>query len=151
MSDPLDELYQTIILDHSRSPRHFGRMEPPARCVEGYNPLCGDQMGACAVIVGDRFERLQCFGSGCAISKASASLMVSLLQGAPVARFYEVWAVLQGALKGDPASLSALEGLDDLAALAGVRSYPARVKCATLAWQALKNAIEEGGSGRQII
>jgi nitrogen fixation NifU-like protein len=141
--DPLDELYQTIIMEHSRHPRHFGRVEAEGcRCVEGFNPLCGDQMGACAVVKDGKFELLHCMGQGCAISKASASLMAEALQNQTVERFHELFGILNAALKGDEAALARLEELGDLAALAGVRHYPARVKCATLAWQALKAALE---------
>jgi nitrogen fixation NifU-like protein len=145
MSNPnLDELYQTIILEHSRNPRHYGRIEGnESKCVEGYNPLCGDQVGACAIVRNEKFETLHCFGQGCAISKASASLMAEILQGQSVARFYELFELLQAALKGDAAAISKLEGLGDLSALAGVRRFPARVKCATLGWQALKEALEK--------
>ena len=145
--DPLDELYQTIILEHSRYPRHYGRIETDnARCIEGYNPLCGDQVGACAIVSGGRFEALRCFGQGCAISKASASLMADTLQGESLERFHELFSMLQAALKGDAAAIAKLEGMGDLAALAGVRHYPARVKCAMLGWQSLKEAVE-GKSG----
>lgn len=147
MADPLDELYQTIIMEHSRHPRHYGKIESPAKCVEGYNPLCGDQVGACAVLEGDAFKELHCFGQGCAISKASASLMADALQGASVERFHELFDILQGALKGDTTALKKLEAEGDLVALAGVRHYPMRVKCATLGWQSLKAALE-GQSGQ---
>lgn len=143
MTDPLDELYQTIILEHSRHPRHFGRLETPAKCVEGYNPLCGDQVGACAVVENGQFKQLHCFGQGCAISKASASLMVDTLQGAGIERFHELFETLQAALKGDEGALKKLEHEGDLVALAGVRHYPMRVKCATLGWQSLKAALED--------
>lgn len=141
--DPLEELYQTIILEHSRHPRHYGKLQTlEARCVEGYNPLCGDQVGACAVVVEGNLKEVNCFGQGCAISKASASLMAEVLQGASVKRFYELFALLQGALKGETAALAKLREVGDLAALAGVRKYPARVKCAMLGWQSLKEAID---------
>lgn len=145
--DMLNELYQTIIMEHSRHPRHYGRLEAPAaRCVEGYNPLCGDQVGACAVVEGNVFDSLHCFGHGCAISKASASLMADALQGQTVEKFHEIFTLLQKALKGDEEAVRELEGLGDLVALAGVRHYPMRVKCATLGWQSLKAALE-GQSG----
>lgn len=147
MADALDELYQTIILEHSRNPRNYGKLGEPAVCVEGYNPLCGDQVGACAVVEGGKFVRLNCFGSGCAISKASASLMTTLLVGQPTEKFYELFATLQGALKGEAAALARLEELGDVVALAGVRKFPARVKCAMLGWQSLKSVIE-GGRGQ---
>jgi nitrogen fixation NifU-like protein len=110
--------------------------------VEGYNPLCGDQVGACAIVTDHKFSSLHCFGQGCAISKASASLMTDALQGATLDEFYALFSTLQEALKGDAAALKKLEAHGDLAALAGVRHYPMRVKCATLAWQSLKAALE---------
>jgi len=143
--DPLDELYQTIILEHSRHPRNFGKIEG-VNCCEGYNPLCGDRIGACVKIADGAMVQLNCFGAGCAISKASASLMTDLLKGQPVARFAELFELLQKALLGDSAALTELEKLGDVAALAGVRKFPARVKCATLGWQALKEALAGGTS-----
>ncbi len=148
MSDPTDELYQAIILEHAASPRHYGKLPPPALSVEGYNPLCGDQVGVSVTIKEEVFTELNCFGQGCAISKASASVLTTLLRGQPVSRFYEVFGILQGALKGDEAAIKVLSGMGDIAALEGVRKFPARIKCATLAWQALRSALEQRKDGQ---
>jgi len=144
--DALDELYQTIIIEHSRNPHHFGKLETPACCAEGYNPLCGDRIGACVELDSQTIAKITCFGSGCAISKASASLMTDLLSGQPLARFDELFEIVQKALQGDAAAASQLEGLGDIVALSGVSKFPARVKCAMLGWQSLKNAIK-GNNG----
>jgi nitrogen fixation protein NifU and related proteins len=148
MSDYLDELYQTIILEHSRAPRNFGKLPAPALSVVGYNPLCGDQLGVSVVLDGDVMRELNCFGQGCAISKASASILTTLLKGQSRERFYELFAVLEGALRSEASALKKLEEFGDLAALSGVRKFPARVKCATLAWQSLKAALENPTTGK---
>jgi nitrogen fixation NifU-like protein len=116
--------------------------------VEGYNPLCGDQVGVSVTIENGFFTELNCFGQGCAISKASASVLTTLLKGQPVSRFYEIFATLQGVFKGDGAAIAKLEAMGDVAALEGVRKFPARIKCATLAWQALRSALEQGKDGQ---
>ncbi len=133
------ELYQSIILDHNRSPRNFRTMEAPDRSAEGYNPLCGDQLKVWLKLEGDRIADVAFQGSGCAISKASASLMTTVVKGKTVAEaermFHSFHRMVTGA--GGPA--------DDLpaklAVFAGVREFPARVKCASLAWHALSNAL----------
>jgi nitrogen fixation NifU-like protein len=107
-------------------------------------------VGACAVVVENRFEQLHCFGQGCAISKASASLMTDVLQGKTTQDFYALFLILQSALKGDAEALKKLESYGDLAALGGVRNYPMRVKCATLGWQSLKSVIEGGGGSLSV-
>ncbi len=147
MTAPLDELYQAIILEHANHPRHYGKLPAPALCVEGYNPLCGDQVGACAVLQEGVFLKVNCFGEGCAISKASASLMAEALQGKSAAEFEALFCLLQSALTGDEVAVRTLEAHGELAALAGVRHFPARVKCAMLGWQALREVVH-GKSGK---
>jgi len=142
MNDPLDELYQTIIIEHSRNPHHFGKLDAPACCAEGYNPLCGDRIGACVELNGEIIQKITCFGSGCAISKASASLMTDLLEGQPLSRFDELFGLVQKALQGDQEAAAKLDELGDIVALKGVSKFPARVKCAMLGWQSLRNAIQ---------
>jgi nitrogen fixation NifU-like protein len=141
MSD-LRDLYQEVILDHSRSPRNFGHHEPSNREAKGNNPLCGDKFTIYALVEDGIVKDVSFEGRGCAISTASASLMSELMKGkteaeakAMFSRFHE----LVTADKDEPLD----EELDKLNVLAGVRGYPMRVKCATLAWHTLKAALDE--------
>jgi nitrogen fixation NifU-like protein len=136
----LKDLYQEIIVDHNRSPRNFGALPQADRMLEGYNPLCGDRLRLYLKLDGDRIADIRFDGSGCAISVASASLMTEALKGKTVAaarRLFESFHDLVTG-KGAPADASQL---GKLAALAGVRDYPARVKCATLCWHTLNSAL----------
>ncbi len=136
----LQDLYRELILDHSRSPRHFGRMDDATHVADGINPLCGDKLKLYLRVDDDRIESSSFEGSGCAISVASASLMTDALAGMPVARAEEcceeITTRLTQGTDGDPS-----EELSKIAALDGVREFPGRVKCATLAWQALHSAL----------
>ncbi|HSR55392.1 MAG TPA: SUF system NifU family Fe-S cluster assembly protein [Alphaproteobacteria bacterium] len=141
MSD-LRDLYQEVILDHSRSPRNFGHHEPSNREAKGNNPLCGDKFTIYALVEDGVVKDVSFEGRGCAISTASASLMTELLKGltedeaqALFERFHE----LVTGEKDEPLD----EELDKLNVLAGVRGYPMRVKCATLAWHTMKAALDE--------
>jgi nitrogen fixation NifU-like protein len=141
----LDDLYQEVILDHGRRPRNFRRMEGADREAEGLNPLCGDHYRLWLRLDGERIADASFEGAGCAISKASASLLTGAVRGKTVAeadRLYEaVHALVTGGPeKADPASVG------KLAALSGVFQFPMRVKCASLAWHALRNALH--GDGR---
>jgi nitrogen fixation NifU-like protein len=140
VSEELDDLYQEVILDHGRRPRNFHRLEPADRKAEGYNPLCGDHYTVYLRLDGDRIAEASFEGSGCAISKASASLMTGAVRGKSAAEaealFQTVHAlVTEGPGAVDPASLG------KLAVLSGVCAFPTRVKCASLAWHALRNAL----------
>ena len=141
----LKELYREVILDHNRSPRNFGEIENADRVVRGVNPLCGDKMTLYLKLDGDRIENVRFEGSGCAISVASSSLMTERVKGTTVdetlALFDNVHDMLTGAREPDDA-------MEKLAALAGVRDFPSRVKCASLAWHALKTALT--GPDREI-
>jgi nitrogen fixation NifU-like protein len=134
----LEELYREVILDHNRSPRNFGEIENADRVVNGVNPLCGDKMTLYLKLDGDRIDDARFEGTGCAISIASSSLMTERVKGATVNEslglFDEVHEMLTGAKDPD-------ERMEKLAALAGVREFPSRVKCASLAWHALKTAL----------
>jgi nitrogen fixation protein NifU and related proteins len=137
----LKELYRDVILDHNRKPRNFGRLPPPAHSARGHNPLCGDQLTVYTALGGDRLEAASFEGSGCAISVASASLMTEAVRGktsAEIERLFErVHALLtQPGASADPE-------LGKLAALSGVREFPARVKCASLCWHTLRAALAE--------
>lgn len=141
MSD-LRDLYQEIILDHSRHPRNFETMEDPTGSAEGYNPMCGDKIMVYAHIENGVIQRVCFQGHGCAISQASASLMTQQVQGLKVEEADLLETRFNQMVTG---KLESPDELDELASLAGVRAYPIRVKCATLAWHALHAAIHEGG------
>jgi nitrogen fixation NifU-like protein len=139
MSSPLDELYQEVILDHNRRPRNFRTIEE-GRHAEGYNPLCGDRLTVYLRIQGDRIQDASFLGSGCAISKASASLMTDIVKGKTIAEaeaLFERFHRLITRSVEDP-----VDDLGKLSVFAGVRQYPARVKCASLAWHTLRAATE---------
>ncbi len=134
----LSELYQSVILDHNRAPRNYRAMEHPTGSAEGYNPLCGDQVRV-FVRVEDAVVRDVSFqGNGCAISRASASLMTAAVKGKPVAEAERLFAGFHALLTGGPATDAEL---GKLAVLGGVREFPTRVKCATIAWHALRRAM----------
>ena len=136
----LNDLYQEVILDHNRRPRNFRRIEPASHHAEGYNPLCGDRFTVFMQVNGDRIEDLAFEGSGCAISKASASLMTDRLKGSTVAEARDLFERFHRMVTTPPDR--DVEDLGKLSALAGVREFPVRVKCASLAWHTLKAAID---------
>ena len=146
MSDELEDLYQEIILDHNRRPLNFRTMADADRVVEADNPLCGDRLTLFLRLEGERIADISFEGSGCAISVASASMLTQRLKGATVTEAGRLFARVHAVLT-EPAALVDEAALGDLAALAGVRRYPMRVKCATLSWHALKAALEGGGDG----
>lgn len=138
----LRELYQQVILDHNKSPRNYHAMQDATRSVEGYNPLCGDHYTIYLKLDKDVISDISFQGAGCAISKASASVMSSLLKGKTrteaEALFDEFHKLVTGTTVGDPDP----EKLGKLVAFAGVSEFPARVKCASLAWHTLHAALE---------
>lgn len=143
MSD-LRELYQELILDRNRKPRNFGPLSDANRSAKGVNPLCGDKITVHLQLDDDRVKDIRFEGTGCAISIASASVMTESLKGETTSdamtlfeRFHQMVAANGDAAGGAP-------DMGKLAAFAGVRDYPARVKCATLAWHALRAALEGG-------
>jgi nitrogen fixation protein NifU and related proteins len=138
----LQDLYRELILDHSRNPRHFGRLSDATHTADGINPLCGDKLKLYLRIDDTgRIESSSFEGSGCAISVASASLMTDTVTGLPVDQAENCFEAITRRLTDDVAASSPDSGLDKLRALDGVRAYPARVKCATLAWHALHAAL----------
>jgi nitrogen fixation NifU-like protein len=140
MSD-LRELYQQVILDHNKNPRNFREMGDATRRVDGYNPLCGDHYTVYVKVAGDQIDEVSFTGSGCAISKASASVMSSTVKGKSKEEAERLFETFHRLVTGDASGLSAAD-LGRLAAFSGVSEFPARVKCATLAWHTLKSALE---------
>jgi nitrogen fixation NifU-like protein len=149
MDDTLRELYQDVILDHSRHPRHFGKLAHATHSGEGYNPLCGDRVNIYLEIGTDgRVKDIAFEGKGCAISQASASLMTDLLKGRTV---QEAETLMEGFLhlvKGEDARALPEDDRETLNVMAGVSAFPMRVKCATLAWHTMKSALEGGAAAK---
>jgi nitrogen fixation NifU-like protein len=135
----LRELYREVILDHNREPRNFGELAEADHVVDGVNPLCGDKMTLYVKLSGDIIEDVRFKGSGCAISVASSSLMTERVKGRPIGATLDLVAQVHEMLTGKTDGQS--EHMDKLTALAGVREFPSRVKCASLAWHALKAAL----------
>ena len=139
----LEALYQETILEHNRRPRNFRELDGATGHAEGRNPLCGDQVTVWVRVDGDRLAEATFHGQGCAISKASASLMTSAVAGKTLAEANEVFERFHAMVTGkEPGDAS----LGSLRALGGVSKYPIRVKCATLAWHAMKAALEGDAS-----
>jgi nitrogen fixation NifU-like protein len=137
----LRELYQQVILDHNKKPRHFGKLEAANRRQEGFNPLCGDHLHVYLQMAGDHIEDIHFEGSGCAISKASASLMTTLVKGKSKAEALELFDHFHDLVTA-PADTPVDEArLGKLVVFSGVREFPMRVKCATLAWHTMKAAL----------
>ncbi len=139
MSDDLQDLYREVILDHNRQPRNFRVLEE-GRKAEGHNPLCGDRITVSVRVENGTIADVAFHGSGCAISKASASLMTESVKGKSVADAAALFERFQQMITAPPAS--PVEHLGKLDALAGVRHFPVRVKCASLAWHTLKAALD---------
>ena len=137
MSD-LRDLYQEVILDHSKAPRNFGSLNANSQKAEGYNPLCGDKLTLYLALDGDVVKDARFEGSGCAISTASASLMTEVIKGKSVAEIEHLFDVFHDLVTGT--GQADLAQLGKLAVFAGVQEFPMRVKCATLAWHTLKAA-----------
>ena len=141
MSD-LRELYQEIILDHNRSPRNFGVLDDSNRTAKGHNPLCGDVVTIYLLLKDGMVEKLHFEGKGCAISIASASIMTELIVGKTVAEANALFQSFHNFVAGDDA-VELHEDLEELRVLAGVRAFPMRVKCATLAWLNMVAALND--------
>lgn len=139
----LDDLYREIILDHYRNPRHRGSLSQTTASHEGFNPLCGDEVTIDVLVRDGRVEDVAYRGSGCSISQSSASMMTEAIRGKSVREAERLIEDFTGMMRGsdeiDP------ESLGDLEALSGVRKFPVRVKCATLAWHTLQEALREAG------
>ena len=160
----LEELYREIILDHYRSPRNRGELDsPPAHRVEGFNPLCGDEVVLSMVVEDGKLADVKIGGSGCSISQSSASLMSAAVKGKPVGEVRQLISTFKGMMsiheaslehehvhdgngaevvEGEPEAID-LDQLGELAALQGVVRFPVRIKCATLSWNALAQGLDE--------
>jgi nitrogen fixation protein NifU and related proteins len=137
----LQELYQQVILDHNRKPRSFRSLPSPTHAAEGYNPLCGDRVSVQIELEGEVIRDIAFQGSGCAISKASASMMTDGLRGKTAGEAEELFAQFHGMLTEPRPPEEAPAALGKLAVFAGVREFPIRIKCATLPWHTLNAAL----------
>ncbi len=137
------ELYQEIILDHNKKPRNFHILEDANHYADGHNPLCGDRVTIYLKLGNDKIEDVSFQGNGCAISTASASLMTESLKGKTIEEAKQLFDKFHDLLTKDTDLISEISEMGKLAALAGVRDFPMRVKCATLAWHTLNAAIQE--------
>ena len=144
----LRELYQEIVMDHNRRPRNFHKLEEANRTADGFNPLCGDQIDLYLIVEDDVITDVGFEGVGCAISKASASMMTESVKGKRVAEAENIFDAFRHMITRKPDEGFDADMLGDLEILSGVSGYPARIKCATLSWHTLKSALN--GQGKQI-
>src|SRR5688572_3574413 len=144
----IGELYQDVILEHNRSPRNYRPMDDATGHAEGRNPLCGDQLSVWLKLDGDMVADASFQGSGCAISKSSASLMTAALKGRTRAEALRMFEQFQGLVTGALPPQAARDDLGKLAVFSGISEFPVRVKCATLAWHAMKAAM--AGADRSV-
>jgi nitrogen fixation NifU-like protein len=142
MQSELDELYKQVILDHNKSPRNFGTIEHPSHHAEGFNPLCGDHIDVFLIIADNKITDIKFNGSGCAISKASASIMTTLLVGKTIEEAKEMFDDFHDLITAEQEKEFDMDKLGKLAVFYGVRQFPSRIKCASLAWHTLQSAIE---------
>lgn len=136
----LKDLYRDVILDHNRTPRNFGKIDAPDSSAEGHNPLCGDRLSLYLKLDGDRVTDVKFEGKGCAISTASASMMTEAVKGKDRTAIATLFGKIHTLLTNQDAEPAS--DLGKLAALSGVREFPARVKCASLCWHTLNAALE---------
>ena len=137
----LTDLYQEVILDHNRRPRNWGPLADATRVAKGHNPLCGDRLTLYVKVENDKVAGISFEGSGCAISKASASLMTDAVKGQPLADALALFDRVHDMLTTPVTEPVNTDEVGKMAVLSGVREFPARVKCASLAWHTLKSAI----------
>lgn len=140
--DELEELYQEVMIEHARQPKNFGPLEHPTCSNCGHNPLCGDKVEVYVRIENGRVKDISFTGSGCAISMASASVMTEAVKGRTVEEAARRFALFHNLVTGASSDALDVEELEDMAAFSGLKNYPIRVKCATLAWHALRSIIE---------
>jgi len=142
MTSAIRELYQEVILDHNRSPQNFRVMENADRSVEGFNPLCGDHYTVFLKMNGETIEDVSFSGAGCAISKASASVMTSMVKGKTRAEAEQLFSDFHNLVRGKHDPDEEMDRWARMAPFPGVSEFPARVKCASLPWHTLKAAVE---------
>lgn len=148
MDQSLRELYQEVILDHSRHPRHFGALDNATHKADGHNPLCGDRVTIMLALDADgRVADIKFEGKGCAISQASASMMTEMLAGRTQAEAQKLMDGFLHLVKGEDAPDLSPDDREYLDVMSGLSEFPMRVKCATLAWHTFKNALDEGATG----
>lgn len=143
MDNELRELYQQVILDHNKSPRNFRKLETANHHAEGYNPLCGDRIDIYIKLDNDKIADISFQGSGCAISKASASLMSTMVKGKTIEEAGKLFEKFHHLITGKLNEEVDTEDVGKLAVFAGVREFPSRVKCASLAWHTFNSALKE--------
>jgi len=141
----LKDLYRDVIVDHNRNPRNFGKLDPADAHADGHNPLCGDRLTIYANLDGDRLKDVKFEGNGCAISVASASLLTEAVKGKTRSEVHSLFESIHTLLTQHDASVDIAQ-LGKLAALSGVREFPARVKCASLCWHTLNAALERSAA-----
>ena len=139
------ELYQEVILDHGKNPRNFREAMAGELTAHGHNPLCGDKIQVHVEVENEKIKSVAFHGSGCAISTASASMMTQALKGRTVQEAETMFQSFHNLITGTDEPEAALAGLGKLAVFSGVREFPVRVKCATLAWHTFKAALERSG------
>lgn len=147
--DDLKELYQEIILDHNKNPKNYGKLEEADKTTEGYNPLCGDRITLYLkveneIIVDIRFE-----GTGCAISKASTSIMTSVLKNRSISEARQIFSKFQELITEKDSGVVFDSDLEELSVFSGVCEFPVRVKCASLAWHTLLSSFDNGNNKRK--
>jgi nitrogen fixation NifU-like protein len=142
VTSELGELYQEVILEHSKAPRNFHRIASANHEAEGYNPLCGDRCSIYIDMDGDKINEIGFQGSGCAISRASASMMTQMVKGKTKAEAVKLFEQFHNLVTGKDETARAAD-LGKMAVFGGVSKFPARVKCATLAWHTLQSALED--------
>ncbi len=143
MKDELRDLYQEVLLDHLKRPRNYGRPEGANRQAQGFNPLCGDKVTIFLVLRGDVIENIAFEGSGCAICTASCSVMTEVLKGKAERDAEKLFGEFHDLVMSDPAADVDAGRLGKLAIFAGVREFPLRIKCATLAWHTMRAALKQ--------
>ncbi len=141
----LSELYQQVILDHNKKPRNFHKLETANHSAEGYNPLCGDQMNVYLRLEDEAIKDISFEGSGCAISKASASMMTQAVKGKSKQEAETLFSEFHRMVTGETDSVAGPNHLGHLKIFAGVREFPVRVKCATLCWHTMRSALHDQG------
>ena len=144
MDTELRELYQQVILDHNKSPRNFKKLENANHFAEGYNPLCGDKINIYLDVQDGIVKDVSFQGSGCAISKASASLMTSIIKGKTEDEAKKIFEKFHELITGKLGDDFNTDDLGKLAVFAGIREFPMRVKCASLAWHTMISALKDG-------